>query len=79
MLPTYLLPLLVATAMNSTAASAQTATPAAAPAQTPPPAAAPYARPAPPGRLVDIGGRRLHVECKGPAGGPTVVFEAGLS
>lgn len=30
----------------------------------------------PPGRLVDIGGRRLHLHCVG-GGGPTVVFEAG--
>lgn len=81
MLSTYLLPLIVATAMNGTSAPAQSATPTAASTPTPPTAAAaaPYAKPAPPGRLVDIGGRRLHVECKGPAGGPTVVFEAGLS
>jgi pimeloyl-ACP methyl ester carboxylesterase len=32
----------------------------------------------PPGRLVDIGGRSLHLRCVGTAsGGPTVVFEAG--
>jgi pimeloyl-ACP methyl ester carboxylesterase len=31
---------------------------------------------APPGRLVDIGGRRLHLNCAGQ-GTPTVVFEAG--
>ncbi len=30
----------------------------------------------PPGRLIDIGGRRLHILCKG-SGGPTVVLEAG--
>lgn len=30
-----------------------------------------------PGRLVDIGGRRLHLDCRG-AGSPTVVLEAGL-
>jgi pimeloyl-ACP methyl ester carboxylesterase len=30
----------------------------------------------PPGRLVDIGGRHLHLQCVG-AGGPTVVFESG--
>ncbi len=54
----------------------------AAQAPTPAAGAAParYVRPAPPGALVDIGaGRRLHVECKGPAGGPTVIVEAGLS
>ena len=32
----------------------------------------------PPGRLVDIGGRYLHLRCVGPAtGGPTVILEAG--
>ena len=30
----------------------------------------------PPGRLVDVGGRRLHLNCMGQ-GSPTVVFEAG--
>lgn len=30
-----------------------------------------------PGRLVDIGGRRMQIECRG-AGSPTVVFETGL-
>jgi pimeloyl-ACP methyl ester carboxylesterase len=30
-----------------------------------------------PGQLVDIGGRRLHVLCKGPPVGPTVVIEQG--
>jgi len=30
----------------------------------------------PPGRLVDIGGRRLHLNCQGQ-GGPTVILEAG--
>jgi len=30
------------------------------------------------GRLVDVGGRRLHIECTG-TGDPTVVFESGLS
>jgi pimeloyl-ACP methyl ester carboxylesterase len=32
----------------------------------------------PPGTLVDIGGRRLHLHCQG-SGSPTVVFEAGAS
>ncbi len=32
----------------------------------------------PPGRLVDVGGRRLHVNCTG-SGSPTVVLEAGAS
>ena len=43
------------------------------------PAVAAYTRPPAPGQLVDIGGRKLHVQCKGPAGGPTVIIEAGLS
>jgi pimeloyl-ACP methyl ester carboxylesterase len=32
----------------------------------------------PPGRLVDIGGRRLHLHCAG-SGSPTVILEAGAS
>jgi len=36
------------------------------------------ALPAPPGRLVDIGGRRLHLHCTG-SGSPTVVLVAGGS
>ncbi|WP_311267735.1 alpha/beta hydrolase [Sphingobium sp. WCS2017Hpa-17] len=31
----------------------------------------------PPGRLVDIGGRRIHIDCRG-AGSPTVILESGL-
>jgi pimeloyl-ACP methyl ester carboxylesterase len=31
----------------------------------------------PPGKLVDIGGYRLHINCSGE-GGPTVVFDAGM-
>ena len=34
--------------------------------------------PTAPGRLLDVGGRRLHLLCSGH-GGPTVVFEAGAS
>jgi len=41
-------------------------------AQTP----APSAAPAPPGRLIDIGSRRLHLNCTG-RGSPTVVVENG--
>jgi pimeloyl-ACP methyl ester carboxylesterase len=41
-----------------------------------------FAQPAspgpPPGRLVDIGGHKLHLYCTG-AGAPTVVLEAGAS
>lgn len=34
----------------------------------------------PPGRLVDVGGWRLHLNCSGEArpGGPTEILEAGL-
>lgn len=42
----------------------------------PPPAFVP---PPAPGELVDIGGRRLHLDCKGDAAGPVILFEAGLS
>jgi len=42
-------------------------------------AATPYVKPTPPGQLVDIGGRRLHIQCKGKPTGPVVIFEAGLS
>jgi pimeloyl-ACP methyl ester carboxylesterase len=31
----------------------------------------------PPGKLIDIGGRRIHLDCRG-AGTPVVVFESGL-
>jgi pimeloyl-ACP methyl ester carboxylesterase len=31
----------------------------------------------PPGQLVDIGGRKMHIDCRG-TGSPTVVFESGL-
>ncbi len=33
----------------------------------------------PPGQMIDVGGRRLHVLCKGDAPGPTVVIEQGLA
>lgn len=36
----------------------------------------PVGGPAPPGRLIDIGGRRLHMLCVG-SGSPTVVLESG--
>lgn len=38
-----------------------------------------FVPPPAPGELVDIGGRRLHLDCKGDADAPTVLFEAGLS
>jgi pimeloyl-ACP methyl ester carboxylesterase len=31
----------------------------------------------PPGSLVDVGGRKLHIQCAGTSAGPTVVIEAG--
>ena len=31
----------------------------------------------PPGRMIDIGGRKLHILCKGPETGPTVIIETG--
>ncbi len=31
----------------------------------------------PPGKLVDIGGRRIQLDCRG-IGAPTVIFESGL-
>ncbi|WP_161569175.1 alpha/beta fold hydrolase [Candidatus Oscillochloris fontis] len=33
----------------------------------------------PPGRMVDIGGRQLHLVCQGDTGGPTVVLETGYN
>lgn len=33
---------------------------------------------APPGRLIDVGGRKMHIHCTG-SGSPTVVLEAGAS
>ena len=39
--------------------------------------ASPVARPRPPGRLLDLGGHRLHVHCTG-GGSPVVVVENGL-
>jgi pimeloyl-ACP methyl ester carboxylesterase len=52
----------------------------AAPSQAQPAAGpAAFVRPQAPGRLIDVGGHRLHILCKGAAAGPTVIFEAGLS
>lgn len=50
-------------------------------APTPQPSTAPaaFVKPPAPGHLVDVGGRRLHILCKGTPTGPTVVLEAGLS
>lgn len=31
----------------------------------------------PPGRLIDVGGRKLHIDCRGPSRGPTVIIETG--
>ncbi len=33
----------------------------------------------PPGRLIDIGGRRIHLLCQGDSPGPTVVIEQGMA
>src|SRR5437868_12652908 len=32
--------------------------------------------PSPPGKLIDVGGHRLHINCTG-SGNPTIVMEAG--
>lgn len=32
----------------------------------------------PPGRLIDVGGHRLHIYCSGVEGAPTVVMDAGI-
>ena len=48
---------------------------AGAPPAPPAPPAAPES-PTPPGKLVDIGGQRLHVNCTG-SGSPTVLLESG--
>lgn len=32
----------------------------------------------PPGRMIDVGGYRLHINCLGPEDAPSVVFDAGL-
>ncbi len=39
--------------------------------------AADMKRYSPPGRLIDVGGRKLHILCAGTSAGPTVVIEAG--
>lgn len=31
----------------------------------------------PPGRMIDVGGRRLHIDCRGKAKGATVIIETG--
>lgn len=48
-------------------------------ADEPAPPPAPFVAPPAPGERIDIGGRHLHMDCKGDAAGPTVIFEAGLS
>lgn len=62
-------------------AAAQAHSEGQAPSAAPQPSTAPagFVRPLAPGRLIDVGGRKLHILCKGTAAGPTVVFEAGLS
>jgi pimeloyl-ACP methyl ester carboxylesterase len=71
MLRACLIPFVVVTA--ATSAVAQTP-----PAKSTPPSTA-YVAPSPPGDLIDIGGRRLHIQCEGKGTAPTVIFEAGLS
>ena len=63
------------------AATVPAAARAQGPSSQPQPSTVPaaFVRPPTPGRLVDVGGRRLHILCKGVAAGPTVVIEAGLS
>ncbi len=58
---------------------AQTQGPAPASQSQPSTGPAAFVRPQAPGRLIDVGGRRLHILCKGVAAAPTVIFEAGLS
>lgn len=60
-------------------ARAQSQGPAPSAAPLPPTVPAGFVRPQAPGRRIDVGGRRLHILCKGDATGPTVIFEAGLS
>lgn len=70
---------LISAVASSAIAPVSAQTPTAGPTSTKAPVPVAYVKPAPPGRLVDIGGRRLHLECKGDRVGPTVIFEAGLS
>ena len=67
----------IASASAAAPAVAQTVSGQPATALTPP--VVPYVKPQPPGELVDIGGRSLHIDCKGSTEGPVVIFEAGLS
>jgi pimeloyl-ACP methyl ester carboxylesterase len=39
----------------------------------------PFERPAAAGQMVDVGGRKLHIRCTGPVGGPTVIVEGALA
>src|SRR5438309_5593018 len=34
--------------------------------------------PAPPGKLVDVDGTRLHIDCTGPQRGPSVILISGI-
>lgn len=70
---------LISLVLLSAAMPALAQTNAAAPVSAKPAATAHYVKPLPPGKLVDIGGRHLHIQCKGNANQPTVIFEAGLS
>ena len=59
------------------AAQAPAASPDSAQARTAARDAATLKQFPPPGRMVDVGGRRLHIYCEGPPRGPTVILETG--
>lgn len=69
--------LIVAAPLTSSAAGAPDSAKAASESRKSAQATAPTApQPPPPGRLVDLGGYKLHLWCTGK-GGPTVVLSAG--
>jgi len=72
----YLLLAAIAAAAPEARAQAQARDVAATPPTTAPAA---FVRPPAPGRLIEVGGHRLHLFCKGATDGPTVIFEAGMS
>lgn len=65
------LPILLMAAITPAFAQSAPSSPATGPAG--------FIKPQAPGRLIDVGGRKLHMHCKGAAKGPRVIFEAGLS
>lgn len=70
---------LLSLAILTGSAPAQAQGQAPSSASQPSTAPAAFVRPQAPGRLIDVGGRRLHILSKGAAAGPTVILEAGLS